>query len=162
MGCHFLLQGIFPAQGSNLGLPNCRQTLYCQIKGDIIVKSSHGYGCDHRLEKKVIFPPNILRRIIRRTLRRISSVQFISVPQTCPTLCDPMTRQASLSITKTQSLPKPMSIESVMPSSHLIFHCPLLLLTTIPPSIRVFSNESALHIRLPKYRSFSFSISPFK
>ena len=68
--------------------------------------------------------------------------------------------QASLSITNSQSLPKPMSIESVMPSNHLILCCPLLLLPSIFPSITVFSNESALHIRLPKYWSFSFSISP--
>ena len=56
--------------------------------------------------------------------------------------------------------PKPMSIESVMPSNHLILCCPLLLLPSISPSIRVFSNESALHIRWPKYWSFSFKISP--
>ena len=58
------------------------------------------------------------------------------------------------------SLPKPMSIESVMPFNHLIFYCPLLLLPSIFPSIKVFASESALHIRWPKYRSFSFSISP--
>ena len=69
--------------------------------------------------------------------------------------------QASLSITNSQSLPKPMSIESVMPSNHLILCCPLLLLPSIFPSIRVFSNESALHIRWPQYWSFSFNISPF-
>ena len=68
--------------------------------------------------------------------------------------------QASLSITNSQSLPKLMSIESVMPSSHLICCCPLLLLPPIPPSIRVFSNESTLRMRWPKYWSFSFSISP--
>ena len=68
--------------------------------------------------------------------------------------------QASLSITNSWSLPKPMSIESVMPSSHLILCCPLLLLPSISPSIRVFSNESTLHMRWPKYWSFSFSISP--
>ena len=69
-------------------------------------------------------------------------------------------RQASLSITNSQSLLKLMSIESVMPSSHLIFCCPLLLLPLIPPSIRVFSNESTLHMKWPKYWSFSFCISP--
>ena len=69
-------------------------------------------------------------------------------------------RQVSLSITNSWSLLKPMSIESVMPSSHLIFRRPLLFLPPIPPSIRVFSNESTLHIRWPKYWSFSFSISP--
>ena len=77
-------------------------------------------------------------------------------------LCDPWTaaRQASLSITSSRSLPKRMSIESMMPSNHLILCRPLLLLPSIFPSIRVFSNESALHIRWPKYWSFSFSISP--
>ena len=69
-------------------------------------------------------------------------------------------RQVSLSITSSQSPTKPMSIESVMPSSHLILYCPLLLLPSIFPSIRVISNESALHIRWPKYWSFSFNISP--
>ena len=69
-------------------------------------------------------------------------------------------RQGSLSITNSQSPPKPMSIESVMPSNHLILCHPLLLLPSIFPSITVFSNESALRIRWPKYWSFSFSISP--
>ena len=69
-------------------------------------------------------------------------------------------RQASLSITNTQSLPKLMSIDSVMPSNHLILYHPLLFLPSIFPSIRVFSNESALCIRWPKYQSFSFNISP--
>ena len=68
--------------------------------------------------------------------------------------------QASLSITYSRSLPKPMSVESVMPSNHLILHHPFLLPPSIFPSIRVFSNESALSIRWPKYWSFSFSISP--
>ena len=68
--------------------------------------------------------------------------------------------QASLSIANSQSLPKHMSIESVMPSSHLILCHPLLLLPLIPPSIRVFSNESTLRMRWPKYWSFSFNISP--
>ena len=69
-------------------------------------------------------------------------------------------RQASLSITNSRSLLKLMSIESVMPSNHLILCCPLLLLPSLFPSIRVFCNESLLHIRCPKYWSFSFSISP--
>ena len=69
-------------------------------------------------------------------------------------------RQASLSITNSWSLLKLVSIESVMPSSHLILCRPLLLLPPIPPSIRVFSNESTLRMRWPKYWSFSFSISP--
>ena len=71
-------------------------------------------------------------------------------------------RRASLSITNSQSSLKLTSIESVMPSSHLILCRPLLLLPPIPPSIRVFSNESMLHMRWPKYWSFSFSIIPSK
>ena len=69
-------------------------------------------------------------------------------------------RQASLSITNSQSPPEPMSIELVMPSNHLILCSPLIFLRSIFPSIRALSNESALHIRWPKYWSFSFSISP--
>ena len=71
-------------------------------------------------------------------------------------------RQASLSITSSQSSLRLTSIESVMPSSHLILGCPLLLLPPIPPSIRVFSNESTLRMRWPEYWSFSFSIIPSK
>ena len=91
-----------------------------------------------------------------------SSSQFSSLAQWCLTLCDPMDAacQASLSITNSQSLPKLMSIESVMPSNHLILCLPLLLLPSIFPSIKVFSNESVLRIRWPKYWSFSFNISP--
>ena len=69
-------------------------------------------------------------------------------------------RQDSVSIINSQNLPKIKSIELVMPSNHLILCCPLLLLPSVVPSIRVFSNESALHIRWLKYWSFSFSISP--
>ena len=87
--------------------------------------------------------------------------QFSSVAQSCPTICNPMNaaRQASLSITDSRSPSKPMSIESVMSSNHLILCCPLLLLPSIFPSIRVFSNESALRIRWLKYWSCSFNIS---
>ena len=92
------------------------------------------------------------------------SVQFSSVAQSCPTLCDPMNRS-------TPGLPvhhiswsslKLMSIQLVMSSSHLILCCPLLLLPPVPPRIRVFSNESTLRMRWPKYWSFSFSIIPSK
>ena len=88
--------------------------------------------------------------------------QFSSVTQSCPTLWTPRTaaHQASLSITNSQSPPKPMSIELVMPSNHLIFRRPFLFLPAIFPWIRVFSNDSALRIRWPKYQSFSFNISP--
>ena len=89
--------------------------------------------------------------------------KFSSVTQSCQLFVTPWTAacQASLSITNSQSLPKLMSIESVMPSNHLILCCPLLLLPSIFPSIRVFSNESVLHIRWPKYWACSFNISPF-
>ena len=93
---------------------------------------------------------------------QFSSVQFSSVAQSCPTLCDPMNcstpglpvhhqLESSLRLT---------CIKSVMPSSCLILCCPLLLLPPIPPSVRIFSNELTLRIRWPKYWSFSFSISP--
>ena len=88
-----------------------------------------------------------------RSVQSLSRVLFFATPWT--TAC-----QASLSITNFWSPPKPMCIESVMPSNHLILCHPLLLLPSIFPSIRIFSNESALHIRWPKYWSFSFSISP--
>ena len=84
----------------------------------------------------------------------LSRVPLFATPWT-NTAC-----QASLSITNSQSLLKLMSIESVMPSNHLFLYRPLLLLPAVFPSIRVFSNESVLHIRWPKYWSFSFSISP--
>ena len=87
------------------------------------------------------------------SVQSLSHVWLFATPWTAA-------RQASLSITNSRSPPKPMSIESVMPSNHLILCCPLLLLPSIFPSIRVFSNESALHIRWPKYWGFSFNISP--
>ena len=87
------------------------------------------------------------------SLQSLSGVQLFVTPWTAA-------RQASLSSTNSRSLLKLMSIESEKPSNHLILCCPLLLLPSISPSIRVFSNESALRIRWPKYQSFSFSISP--
>ena len=86
------------------------------------------------------------------SVQSFSRVRLFATPRTAAP-------QASLSITNSQSLLKLMSIEPVMPSSHLILCRPLLLLPSIFPSIRVFSNESVLHIRWPKYWSFSFSIS---
>ena len=83
----------------------------------------------------------------------LSCIRPVATPRTAA-------HQAFLSFTLSQSLLKLMSIASVMPSSHLILCHPLLLLPSVFPSIRVFSNESALHIRCPKYWSFSFSISP--
>ena len=87
------------------------------------------------------------------SVQSLSRVQLFVTPWTAA-------HQASLSIINSQSLLKLMSIESVMPSSHLILCRPLRLLPPIPPSIRVFSNEPTLHMRWPKYWSFSFSISP--
>ena len=89
----------------------------------------------------------------------------LSVQFSCSVVSDSATpwtaaRQASLSITNSRSSLTLMSIQSVMPSSHLILGCPLLLLPPIPPSIRVFSNELTLCMRWPKYWSFSFNISP--
>ena len=92
------------------------------------------------------------------------TIQVSSVAQSCPTLCDPMNRSMpGLPVHHlSQSSLKLTSIESVMPSSHLILCCPLFLLPPIPPSIRVFFNESTLHMRWPKYWSFSFSVIPSK
>ena len=87
------------------------------------------------------------------SVQSLSHIRLFATPRTAA-------RQASLSITNSWSSRRLTSIESVMPSSHLILCCPLLLLPPIPPSIRVFSNESTLHMRWPKYWSFSFSISP--
>ena len=94
-----------------------------------------------------------MQRVWISSVQSLSRVRLFATPWTTA-------HQASLSITNSQSLPKPMSIESVMPSNHLILCCPLLLLPSIFPNIRVFSNESTLRMRWPKYWSFSFSISP--
>ena len=91
--------------------------------------------------------------IVSFSVQSLSCVQLFVTPRTAA-------RQASLSITNSRSPCQPMSIESVMPSNHLILCHPLLLLPSIFPRIRVLSNESALHIRWPNYWSFSFNISP--
>ena len=91
--------------------------------------------------------------VILLLVQSLSHVWLFVIPWTA--VC-----QASLSITNSQSTPKPMSIEPVMPSNHLILCHPLLLLSSVFRSIRFFSNESALHIRWSKYWSFSFNISP--
>ena len=93
-------------------------------------------------------------------MQKFSSVRLLSHVRLC-NLMDSNT-PAALFITNSWSLPKLMFIESVMPSNHLILCCPLFLLPPIPPSIRVFSSESTLCMRWPKYWSFSFSIIPFK
>ena len=132
MGCHFLLQGIFPTQGSN----PCLLCLLHWQAGSL-----------------PIVPPG----------KPEKWNQFSSVAQSCQELfATPWTAacQTTLFITNSQSLLKLMYIESVMPSNQLILYHPLRLSPSIIPSIRVFSNESVLHIRWPKYWSFSFSISP--
>ena len=93
-------------------------------------------------------------KVVNQSVQSLSCVWLFATPQTAA-------HQASLSITNSWSLLKLMSIDSVMPSNHLILCCLLLLVPSIFPSIRVFSNESALRIRWPKYWSFSFSITPF-
>ena len=90
--------------------------------------------------------------LVFSSVQLLSRVRLLAIPWTAA-------RQASLSITNSWSSPKPMSVESVMSSNRLILFCPLLLLPSIFPSIKVFLNESALHIRWPKYWSFSFNIS---
>ena len=111
-------------------------------------------------------PPTIVQCKIKIRIYFIYSniihIQFSSVQFNCSLVSDSLNRthQASLSIANAWSLLKLRSIEWVMPSSHLILCSPLLLLPTIPPSIRVFSNESTLRMRWPKYWSFSISISP--
>ena len=92
----------------------------------------------------------------------VTTFGFSSVTQSCLTHCDPMdySTPGLLSFTNSHSLLKLMSIKSVMPSNHLILCYPLLLLPSIFPSIKLFSNESVFHIRWSKYWSFSFSISP--
>ena len=100
---------------------------------------------------------NYVSSLPLKNLWHRESHQFSSGVQSCPWTA---ARQASLSITNSWSLPRLMSIESVMPSNHLIFCRPLLLPLSIFPSIRVFSDESALRIRWPKCWSFSFNISP--
>ena len=106
-------------------------------------------------------------RLLQRSLRQewpqlLRDMKLCSIQSLSHSLGPPWTaaHQASLSITNSRSLLKIMCITSVMPSNHLILCCPLILLPSIFPSIRVFSNESVLHIRWPKYWNFSFSSSP--
>ena len=122
--------GIIPSQGVNL----------CAL---------HWRVDSQQLDQQGSLPP------LSFSLSYVYISQFSSVAQSCLTLCDPMdaAHQASLSITNSRSLLKLSSIESVMPSHHLILCHPLLLLPSIFPSIRVFSSESVLRIRWPKYWS---------
>ena len=121
--------------------------------GQMMIKITSAHKIDNNTCER---PRSFLTKI------SIEKVGLSSVAQSYPTLSTSWSaaRQASLSITNSQSSLKLMSINSVMPSSHLILFRPLLLLPSIFPSIRVFSNESALHIRWPQYWNFSFNISP--
>ena len=130
MHCYSLLQGIFPTQGLNLGFQRCRQILY---------------HLSHQGSPLMAFQFS--------SVQSISCVQLVVTPWTAA-------HQASLSITNSQSLLKLMSMELMMPSNHLILCRPLLLPPSVFPSIRVLSNESVLHIRRPKFWSFSLSTSP--
>ena len=107
---------------------------------------------------KIYKEPMSTRQDVRHHSHHITVIQFSSVAQSCPTLCDPMDCSTP-GFPVHHELPEFMSIESVMLSNHLILCCPLLLLSVFP-SIRVFSNESVLCIRWPKDWSFSFNISP--
>ena len=116
-----------------------------------------------RISKSGLYRREYLEGYCGRPLPSLSAEEpFSSVAQSCLTLCDPMNRSTpGLHVHhQLRSPPKPMSIVSVMPSNHLVLCCPLLLLPPTFPSIRVFSNESALCIRWPRYWSFSFNISP--
>ena len=140
VGCHFIFQGIFLTQGLNLHL-------LCLLHWQVIL-----YRLSHQGSSQHITEP------WSHCWQWFSSVQLLShvwfFVNSWTAAC-----QVSLSITNSQSILKLMSIESVMPSNHLIFCRPLLLLPSIFPSIRVFSNESVLGIRWPKYWSFNFSMS---
>ena len=116
--------------------------------------------CQHRFKKNFsffLFP--VFKSLLVLLNCVFSSVQSLGCVRLFATPCI-TARQASLSITNSRSSPKLMSVEFVMPSSHLILCRPLLLLPPTPPSIRVFPNESTLRMRWPTYWSFSFSISP--
>ena len=108
--------------------------------------------CSHEIKRRLLLGRKAKTKLVS-SAQSLSHVQLFETPWTAA--C-----QVSLSISNFQSLLKLMSIESVMPSNHLILSCPILLLPSIFPSIRVFSNESVLCIRWPEYWSFSFSISP--
>ena len=134
-----------------------------QIKGEEVEAVTDFTFLGSKINVEGDYSHEIKRCLLLGRKAMTKLVQFSSVTQSCLTLCDPMNRaarQASLSITNSRNSPKPMSIELMMPSNHPILCRPLLLLPSIFPSFMVFSNESALHIRWPKYWSFSFSISP--
>ena len=140
VGSLTLLQQIFPTQESNQGLLHFKWILYqLRYLGSPTIYKSLSKSIHHEIQFS--------------SVQLFSHVRLFATPWTAAS-------QASLSITNFRSSPKLMSIESAMPSNHLILGHPLLLLPSIFRSIRVFSNESAFHMRWPKYWSFSFNISP--
>ena len=163
--CEFLLK---PGNTVNLHLRAAQTTVdqvRVSVSGDFLKYTIHKHrACKSytlNVRKKNEEKTHFIAKINKEN-SPILNLELSSVTQCVQFLATPWTaaHQASLSITNSQSLPKLMSIESVMPSNLLILCHSLLLLPSIFPSIRVFSNESILHIRCPKYWSFSFSISP--
>ena len=162
VGCHAHLQGIFPTQGSKPDLPHCSQILYhLNHQGSPRILEWVAYPFSRRLSwprnltgeshiESIFFNSWYTEEVLNHLSVQFSSVQSLSRVQL---LATPWitARQASLSITISWSSLRLTSIESVMPSSHLILCHSLLLLPPIPPSIRVFSNESTLRMRWPKY-----------
>ena len=160
-----LLQGVFLTQGSNLGLLHYRQILYhLSHQGSLQIALGFSFlwlsntplcACTHIHMHMCIHTHTHTHTHthIHSSVQSLSCVRFFATPWT--TAC-----QASLSFTNSRSLLKLMSMELVMPSNHLILCRTLLLLPSTLPRIRVYSNESVICIRWPKYWSFSFSISP--
>ena len=158
-----LLQGIFTTQGSDWGLLHCRWILYqlryqrSPDKDITSCKVKATQSCPTLCDPIDSATPSTIQSMeFSRPEYRSGAVQFSSVTQLCQTLCNPM--DCSMPglpvrppITNSWSLRRLKSIESVMPSNHRSLCCPLLLPPSIPPSIRVFSNESVLRIRWPKY-----------
>ena len=154
MGCHAVLQGICPTQGSNPGLPYRRQ-IEC-LPSELTGKPTATIGWPLLASRKPLCNKEDPAQPKTNTLFVVQSLSPVRLSVTPWTAA----RQASPSFANSQSLLKFMSIKSVMPSNHLILCHLLLLLPSIFPRIRVFSNESALPISWPKDWSFSFSISP--
>ena len=144
------------------GLQNCGKRKFCSLSHPVygtLLWEPEQLIQGHQRSQLPHWPSSHTEKIISSSDKRLNSVQLFSHVWLFTT---PWTaaHQDSLSITNYRSLPKLMSIKSVMPFNHLILCCPLLLPPSIFPSIRVFSNKSVLLIRWPKYWSFSFSISP--
>ena len=137
-------------------------TVACQVPLSMGLFSDKNTGDGCHFHTTCFFPWSLC--LARVSFLQTLSIQFSSVAQSCLTLCDPMNRSTpGLPVRhQLQELTQTHVHQSEMPSSHLILCCPLLLLPPIPPSIRVFSNESTLRMRWPKYWTFSFSISPSK